>query len=376
MTTDKASVAMLEALGDELRAASTEPAAGLSQELDEVSAGLDVNALEHAGVFSPSVAPEPEYGPRPFEVRWDPTLDGGDGGWAVYLPTEHLLAYDGAEVATSDISGLTVVQDAGGNDTPWYSLDDVGEDAEHVWLVLTVPDSGPVEAEFAEEEGQAASGERVVNVCVAEIDRSVSDAAGNPVPVVRQSLVGALHLGSGGGGAGVTPDDVSTEFIPDPPSGTSPDGDEGKLQIKDWKNTSLVDPNSLADYSQGVAAIPQNGIQVVARFPQTGSSPLLGYVPLAQLTKKYISAGENIVVTKQGDNIIVSSPGGGGGGITPDTSADGVSDTFIVGGQVSYSASTRKFTQPLWRLTFQNGVLVEKLELTQAEIQAVQETLP
>lgn len=200
------------------------------------------------------------------------------------------------------------------------------------------------------------------------------DSAGDRLVQVH---VGALALGGGGGGGDtVTPDDVSTEFIPDPPSGTSPDGDEGRLQIKDWKNTSLVDPNSLADYSQGVVAIPQNGIQVVARFPQTGGPPLLSYVPLAQLTKKYISAGENIVVTEQGDNIIVSSPGGGGGGTTPDTSADGVSDTFIVGGQVSYSASTRKFTQPLWRLTFQNGVLVEKLELTQAEIQAVQETLP
>lgn len=234
MTTDNASVAMLEALRDELRTASAEPAAGLSQKLDEVSAGLDVNALEHAGVFSPSVAPEPEYGPRPFEVRWDPTLDGGDGGWAVYLPTEHLLTYDGVEVATSDISGLTVVQDADGNDTSWYSLDDVEEDAGHVWLVLTVPDSGPVEAEFAEEEGQAASGEKVVNVCVAEIDRSMSDAAGNPLPVVRQSLVGALHLGSGGGGGGsVTPDDVSTDL--------RDNGDttnDGKLQIKDWDHAT------------------------------------------------------------------------------------------------------------------------------------------
>lgn len=205
MTTDKASVAMLEALRDELRTASAEPAAGLSQRLDEVSAGLDADAMEHAGVSSPSVAPEPEYGPRPFEVRWDPTLDGGDGGWAVYLPTEHLLTYDGVEVATSGISGLTVVQDAGGNDTSWYSLDEVGVDAGHVWLTVTArkTDAGVTTSATAEVSperhgGSVPAGATVVDFCIAELSRDMEDAAGRPVPVVRQSLVGALHLMSPG----------------------------------------------------------------------------------------------------------------------------------------------------------------------------------
>ena len=335
--------------------------------------------LSPAGFYNPTMGQRPldeffggasaEGGALPHEVRWDAELDGGDGGWKIFLPTSHLLAYDGSYVTPT---GVTAMSDG------WYSLDDVQRSSTHVWLVLSVVDStGVCTAEFSPTQGQSVTGTTVYNVCVAEVSYTAPAAAGDqPTVVIKQSLVGALHLGGGGGGAGVTPDDVSTEFIPDPPSGTEPGGDEGKLQIKDWKNTSLVDPNSLADYSQGVAAIPQNGIQVVARFPQTGSPPLLGYVPLAQLTEKYLSAGENVVITKQGNNIIISSPGGGGGGTTPDTSADGVSDTFVVGGQVSYSTSTRKFTQPLWRLTFQNGVLIEKLELTQAEIQAVQETLP
>ena len=243
MTTDKASVAMLEALRDELRTASAEPAAGLSQRLDEVSAGLDANAMEHSGVSSPSVAPEPEYDPRPFEVRWDPTLDDGDGGWTVYLPTEHLLTYDGVEGATSDISGLTVVQDAAGNDTSWYSLDEVEADAEHVWLTVAVERNSQGVATSASAGVSSEThgdGESAFDFCVAELSRDMEDAAGRPVPVVSQSLVGALHLSSGG--PEVVPDDVSVEFIPDPEGSGEPDGDEGRLQIKGFKEGVMFAP--------------------------------------------------------------------------------------------------------------------------------------
>ena len=167
----------------------------------------------------------PSRQPLPFEVRWDGSLNNSSGGWKIYLPTEHLLTYGGVDVATSDISGATVIQDDDNNDTPWFSLDDVDTSADHVWLVVTVAKSGEdtsgetpsgedhagevtVEAEFSAEEGQEQSGTQVHNICVAEISYAAPPSEGVPATVaVKQSLVGALHLG----GEGESVDEVSID---------------------------------------------------------------------------------------------------------------------------------------------------------------------
>ena len=49
------------------------------------------------------------------------------------------------------------------------------------------------------------------------------------------------------GGKSVTPDDVSTEFIPEPEEGEEPTGDEGKLQIFDFNSNESDSPEGLAD---------------------------------------------------------------------------------------------------------------------------------
>lgn len=144
--------------------------------------------------------------PLPYEVRWDSSLNSGEGGYKIYLPTEHLLSYAGEDVATSDISGATVIQ-ANNIDTPWYSLDDIDTSADHVWLVVTVTESSgsivSVDAEFTAEEGQAATGENVVNICIAEVSYEESENEGNPAVVtIKQSVVGAVHLGGEGSGGG------------------------------------------------------------------------------------------------------------------------------------------------------------------------------
>lgn len=149
----------------------------------------------------------PSRQPLPFEVRWDGSLNNSSGGWKIYLPTEHLLTYGGVDVATSDISGATVIQDDDNNDTPWFSLDDIDTEADHVWLVVTVTESNgsvvSVDAEFAAEEGQAATGENVVNICIAEVSYEEPENEGDPAVVtIKQSVVGALHLGGAGGGGG------------------------------------------------------------------------------------------------------------------------------------------------------------------------------
>ena len=141
--------------------------------------------------------------PHPFEVRWDGSLNDGEGGWKIYLPTEHLLSYKGVDVATSDFTGVSVIQDADENDTPWYSFDDIDTSADHVWLVITVTESGgsgvTVEAGFAADEGEEESGEKIINICVAEISYTEPEEEGSPAVVeAKQSLVGSLHLGGTG----------------------------------------------------------------------------------------------------------------------------------------------------------------------------------
>lgn len=148
--------------------------------------------------------------PLPFEVRWDATLNDGEGGYKIYLPTEHLLSYGGTYVNTSDISGATPIPDANGDDTAWSVLDDIDTSADYVWLVVTVTESNgsvvSVDAEFSSEEGQSATGENVMNVCIAEVSYEAPENEGDTAVVaISQSVVGAVHLGGegdGGGGGG------------------------------------------------------------------------------------------------------------------------------------------------------------------------------
>ena len=204
--------------------------------------------------------------PLPFEVRWDAPLNDDEGGYKIYLPTEHLLSYGGTYINTSDISGATPIPDANGDDTAWSVLDDIDTSADHVWLVVTIPDEsaadaedgeeggvgeedssgGSIEAEFASEEGQSVTGSTVVNICIAEVSyEEPEDEGGTPTVEIKQSVVGALHLG--GKSDSVTPDDVSTEFIPEPEEGEEPTGDEGKLQIFDFNSNESDSPEGLVE---------------------------------------------------------------------------------------------------------------------------------
>ena len=199
--------------------------------------------------------------PHPYEVRWDSSLNSGEGGYKIYLPTEHLLSYAGEDVATSDISGATVIQ-ANNADTPWYSLDDIDTSADHVWLVVTVTESNgevAVEAEFAAEEGQAATGEEVFNFCVAEISYTAPSGTGEqPTVSVSQSLVGALHIGSSG--------DVVDEVSIDRNGGER----EDKLQIAHFNDAEKDSGKGLAnrlkaDPETGEISSDDTDVMLVAR---------------------------------------------------------------------------------------------------------------
>lgn len=217
---------------------------------------------------------DPDNFPLPFTVRWSASADSGAGAWLIWLPDlGSLVAFDDAYIST--IGGVTA---AANLPAGWYTIDDADGQSEEVYLVITVTDStGAAEAELSETEGQATTGETVYNIKVAAMATDATTGAKS----VKQFVDSVVTLGAGGDT--VTPDDVSTEFVPDPPSGTTPDGDEGKLQIKGFKSGAPATVGNLADYLQGGAALPQDGIFLVARVPQTGGGVALAYMPVSQI---------------------------------------------------------------------------------------------
>ena len=128
--------------------------------------------------------------PHPFEIRWAKSLNDGEGGWIVWLPTGNELIVDGVAV------DLTEDLEAAGDPYPegWYALGLELAEGGDVWLNVTIPATGESEAEFADEEddgSEASEGDQITPVLVAKID--VDDET--DAKTIRQNLVGALALG-------------------------------------------------------------------------------------------------------------------------------------------------------------------------------------
>ena len=241
-------------------------------------AGNGIRTSVTAGGTIISVIPAPapkkqKTKPLPFEVRYDGTLDSGAGGWKIYLPTEHLVQFDGAYL--DPLNDVTPILDGNGDETGWYSFDEITLHDDHVWLVIS-ESSGAYTASFANAEDQQA----VANICIAEVSYEAATQSTPETITIKQSVVGAIVMSSGDD---VVPDDISTELIPDPPSGTQPDGDEGKLQIKGFKSGAPISQNTITDFLQGVAQIPQAGISLVCRTLDANSQRQIIYLPLSAL---------------------------------------------------------------------------------------------
>lgn len=260
--------------------------------LDQGNAQLSAVGFYNPAIGEPPVgeffggAPGSEAPAQPYEVQWDQSLDGGAGAWKVYLPAGHLLAYGQEYVDTSDFDGVTEIRDESGG-TSWFALDDVGRRAGHVYLVVTVDyEGGAVEARLGPSTGsEDPPRTRVYNICVAELSyRDPAEAGGAPETKVKQSLVGALALGEFPPDP-PDPDDVSLEPVPAASGGEEPAGDEGKWQIKGFKAGLPADPNTLADYLQEGAELPEGGITLVCRVVDGEDGPVLKYLPLAALSR-------------------------------------------------------------------------------------------
>lgn len=365
-------------------------------------AGNGIRTSVSAGgtIISAIPAPAPKNQkdkPLPFEVRYDGTLDSGAGGWKIYLPTEHLVQFDGAYL--DPLNDVTPILDSNGDETGWYSFDEITLHDDHVWLVIS-ESSGAYTASFGNAEDQQA----VANICIADVSYEADTQSTPETITIKQSVVGALVFGGGlefapapfdigdtkrdaqpgeegdedgkvvvsgivnckffwdgvektlpdypapsgtatvylncvgtesqsasavngytwtfemstsevstGGNiyrnyklydfnAGevsmdwrdtflalysgtdnrAEPDGVSIDKIPDAAPGATPDGDEGKLQIKGFKAGAPADQNTVTDYLQGVVNIPDGGIQIVCRGVDNGARTLF-YLPLSAL---------------------------------------------------------------------------------------------
>lgn len=153
--------------------------------------------------FDMARPPESENNPLPFEVRWDGSLSSGSGSWKIYLPDVQSLC-----LVTEDyqeITGVTAIQDADGNDTAWYTIDDISSSgSEDVWLVATVPDAGStstVTVELLSDEGQASTGEKVYNVHIAALEVVAATSSTPAEHNVRQYVDSAVVISPAGDGA-------------------------------------------------------------------------------------------------------------------------------------------------------------------------------
>lgn len=236
----------------------------------------------------------PSRQPLPFEVRWAADENNGDGAWVIWLPAKARMVILGkvgnAEISSGIVAATTL-------STGWFRLTNVSSTDSQVWLNVWDATAAGGNRGASINSGVVGGLANVIrwSQLVATVSYDSSTGAAS-VKQVLDSVVTFTYDNAGG----VTPDNISTEFIPDPPSGTSPDGDEGQLQIKGFKTGTPADTNTITDYLQGVANIPSGGIALVCRTIDTNQARQIIYIPLAALFSSS-SIAANVSFTKVGD---------------------------------------------------------------------------
>lgn len=179
--------------------------AAVADRLNQLAAVGAPGMLVRDGAFGQGFAPTPKNqrdrrgtsaAPQPFEVRWDPALAEGEGGWKIYLPGEHLLSVDGEYVDAFE--GVTAIEDSNGDETGWFEFDEIDSSATAIWLVVAKEDSGSggeetVAAQFADDEDAEAS----TNICIAEVSYTAAQGSAPAVVEIKQAVVGSIVVGAG-----------------------------------------------------------------------------------------------------------------------------------------------------------------------------------
>ena len=178
--------------------------------------------------------------PAPFSVRWSQAENNGQGTWVIWLPDDDkLVMVDGSYVTIGGTTAATILP------TGWYTVDDLGDEAEAVWLTIHVPEEGStasVTAELSDVATRPGEGESAVNLLVATMETK----SGTGFKFVKQFIDSAVVLGSGGSGQTVTPDDTSTQFIPHDDSPGADNTHEGELEVKGWDKGTPTSATTIA----------------------------------------------------------------------------------------------------------------------------------
>lgn len=210
-------------------------------------------------------------GPFPYEVQAvDVPGTGGSAAQtvlAIYTP-QGVLCVDDSVVASIDTATAVASQGDG-----WYSYSGVvppaaGQTTE-IWLTVTWPAStGSVSARISTGTGSGSSSGDEERILLAKVARASSGGLS-----IIQYVYSAL--GFWRPVDEVTPDGVSTEFVPPAAQGQPADPDEGLLQVKGWKAGSPVSQTTL---SADMSATGATG-HVVFRNANGG----MEYKPLGQI---------------------------------------------------------------------------------------------
>ena len=184
----------------------------------------------------------PSRQPLPFEVRWAADENNGDGAWVIWLPAKARMVILGkvgnAEISSGIVAATTL-------STGWFRLTNVSSTDSQVWL--NVWDATATGGNRGASINYGVVGGLANVIRWSQLVATVSYDSSTGAASVKQVLDSVVTFTYDNAG-GVTPDNISTEFIPDPPSGTSPDGDEGQLQIKGFKTGTPADTNTVTDY--------------------------------------------------------------------------------------------------------------------------------
>ena len=156
--------------------------------------------------------------PLPFEIRWAQSENNNQGAWVIWLPDiAQLVMLKDAYITPTGVTAAQVLP--GG----WYTIDDVDENSTSAYLVVTIPDTGSASALFSSTEGQATTGETVLNIAIAEMATD-TDTGARRVKQYVDSAIMAGNAKDGSPGADGADAGLSITQEPVAPSTDHPGG--------------------------------------------------------------------------------------------------------------------------------------------------------
>lgn len=214
----------------------------------------------------------PDDFPPPFTVRWAQSENNGEGAWVIWLtgPAANPLVIVGrTKKAISD--GITAAQTLPAG---WFTMDDVDEDENQVWLSVGVAKPGQTAPDqvMISNRGRVDDTTRYwYSVQIARMKKDATTGARRVVQIVDSLVSFSSDAGSG---TAVELDNISTDF-----------NENGEVEILNWEDGT---PASSTTIAQDINNPPSNPSALVERDPN-GALKYKGLGTLAQLTGSYVT---------------------------------------------------------------------------------------